>query len=508
MKDLSCPKCNSLNPPSAKFCHKCGAQLTAPKVGGSVKTPFLTPRVQFWLFTIAYGVFILLLSSGAIWFVVSLNARIIDFAPDINTIRNSESSQFTYSGRVTDRELQKLLSVAQLYSSPRTRDEKKEIVSPDILLSNPSRYINRTVVVTGKLSRNAKVENLFENDWAIAYVLGIWSNGKEIPVIYRGDAERLKPGDFIQVEGVFIDDGKGIHADKVLRLDIDPQAQERERLWLLRASIGVFLWLIFCTSVFLWRAFRKNWFNRYLLISTVLFLLVSGTLTGCTMDIVTIINPDGSSVMATTLARSREDLDFLRQMPGMAGYLDSWIRNLRNEGMLTENYLVNDQEVFFLQREFGNLNDLSATGVNQGVGSWIYVTKYIEGDKLIFRIMASVDTTVLYSGLPNLNSSAAAEIQKELDSSEMAYSFVLPGNITYHNGKLLNNNRVSWDLRLNDKNELIVESQLPISTATESQPLIMGKIIQSLFLIATASTLVLLFGIVHYRIPKRRGNEI
>jgi len=508
VNDIACPKCNSPNPPSAKFCHKCGAQLTSPKVGGSVKTPFLTARVQFWLFTIAYGVFILLLSGGAIWFVVSLNARIIDFAPDINAIRNSENSQFTFSGRVTDRELQKLLPVAQSYSNPKTREEKREFVSPDVLLANPSRYINRTVIVNGRLIRNAKVEVLFENDWQTAYVLGIWANGKEIPVIYRGDGKRLKSGDYIQVEGVFIDDGKGIHADKVLRLDVDPQAQERQRLWLLRASIGIFLWLVFCTSVFLWRAFRKNWFSRHLLTTIILILLVSGTLTSCTMDITTIINQDGSSVMTTTLARSREDIDFLRQMPGMAGYLDSWIMNLRHDGMLAENYLQGDQEVFFLQREFGNLEDLSATGINDGGGSWIYATKYTEGDKLIFRIMALVDTTVLYSSLANLNPSAADEIRKELDSSEMLYSFVLPGKITYHNGKLLNNNRVSWALRLNDKNEIIAESQLPMTVAIENQSLVMGKIIQSLLLIATASTLVLLFGIVHYRVPKRRGNEI
>lgn len=453
----------------------------------------------------AYSVFIFFLLGGAIWLLICLNSNIIDFGPDLKAMRTSEDSQFNYSRRITDRELQKLLPIAQAYSSPKIREGKKEFVSPEILLSNPSKYINRTVIVNGRLSRNAKVEEIFENDWAIAYVLGIWSNGKEIPIIYRGDAERLKPGDFIQVEGVFIDDGKGIHADKVTRLDDDPLAQEREKLWLLRASIGAFLWLVFCTSIFLWRAFRKNWFSHYHLTSAIVTLIVVGALTGCTMDITTIINPDGSGIMTTTLSRSKEDIDFLRQMPGMEGYLDSWIMNLRQDGMLAENYPQGDQEVFFLQRKFGNLDELSVTGNNEDGGSWIYATKYIEGDQMIFRVVALVDTTILYSGLTNLNSSAAAEIKKELDNSEMIYSFVLPGRVTYHNGKSENNNRVSWVLRLNDKNELIAESQLPITTAIDNQTVVEEKIIQGLLLITITSTLVLIFGIIHYRVPKRKG---
>jgi hypothetical protein len=502
--DIACPKCNSPNPPAAKFCYKCGGLLAVSKDSSSKRTPFLTPPVQYWLFTIAFSLFVLLLSGGAIWYLVSLNAKIIDFSTEINAVRSINNPQFTFSRRISDRELQKLLPVAQSFSNPNSRKETRDSVSPDTLLANPSRYINRTVIVVGQLSRNAEVENLFDNGWPTAYVLGVWANGKEIPVVYRGDGERLKAGDFIQVEGVFIDDGKGIHADKVILLDADPQAQERERLWLLRASMGVFLWLVFCTSVFLWRAFRKNWFSRFLLTSTLLILLFP-TLTSCTMDFTTIIYSDGSGVMTTTLARSKEDIDFLRQAPGMAGYLDSWITNLRYDGMLAENYQIGDQEAFFLQREFGNLEELSTTEAIEGVGSWIYATKYIEGNRLIFRVIALVDTTVLYTGLTNLNSNAAAEIQKELDNSVMSYSFVLPGNIAYHNGKLLGNDRVGWDLRLNDKNEIIAESQLPLTVANEALSLSRNQIILDLLLIAVASTLVLIFGIVHYRHPKRMG---
>lgn len=467
---------------------------------------FSNSRLQFWLATLVYGAFLVLLVGLALWFLARQNAAILDFSPEINAIRNFDNVEFTFSGRVSDRDLQKLLPVALAYSNPASRTDKKESVSPEALLANPSRYANRTIVITGKLSRNAEVESVFEKDWQTAYVLGIWSNGQEIPVIYRGDATRLKSGDFVQVEGLFVEDGKGIHADKVIRLDADPQAQARERMWLLRASIAVFLWLVFCTGFFLWRVFRKNWFSHSLLTLVILFLFLSSALSACTMDVTTVIRPDGSALMTTSFARSKQDIDFLRQSPGMAGYLDSWIMNLRQEGILAENYLHGDQEAFFLQREFGNLEEISAAQDTEAAGSWIYATKYVEGNSLMFRVMALVDTSVLYSNLSNVHPTAAGEIQKELDSSQMTYSFVLPGKIAYHNGNPVNNNRITWTLRLNDKNQLIAESQLPVAGSIDNQVLLKGKIIENLVLIFAASSLVLILAMLRYRVPRRREN--
>jgi len=505
-KDLSCPKCNSPNPPSAKFCYKCGARLPVAQTGSRTTLSPSKSRLQFWLGTLVYGVFLVLLVGFALWFLVRQNNAIIDFSPELSAVRNFDKAEFTFSGRVSDRDVQRLLPVAQSYSNPALRTEKKEPVRPEVLLVNPSRYANRTVIVNGKLSRKAEVESLFENDWQTAYVLGIWSNGQEIPVIYRGDAKRLKAGDFVQVEGVFIEDGKGIHADKVTRLDADPQALVWEQIWLLRASIAVFLWLIFCTSFFLWRAFRKNWFSRSLLTPSILFLFMSGTVSACSMDITTIIQADGSGVMTTSFARSKQDIDFLRQAPGMASYLDSWIMNLRQEGMLAENYLYGDQEAFFLQRQFGNLEELSVAQATETTSSWTYVTKYVEGSNLIFRVVALIDTSILYSNLNAMNPTAAGEIQKELDSSHMSYSFILPGELAYHNGKSGNKNRITWTLRLNDKNQLVAESQLPIVISPDNQVLLRGKIIENLVMIFVASSLVLILGLLRYRVPNRREN--
>jgi len=458
----------------------------------------LSPHVQFWLLTISGILFTILLSGGGIWWVVSLNPSIVD----IGTMKLPASDAFSFSEKVTDRELTKLLPVAEQFSNPKIREVPGETIPADILLSNPSKYDNRTVVVYGKLSRRAEVQNLLEKDWPRAYVLGIWANGKEIPVIYRGYVAHLNPGDIIQVEGIFLADGKGIHADNVMRLEVDPQEQQRENLWLLRASIAVFLWLVFCTSVFLWRAFRKNWYKHYLVPTIVLFLGVSLFMAGCTMDMTTVINPDGSGLVTSSFTRAKEDIDFLRQMPGMNEYMDAWISNMRQDGMFVENWIEGENENFFLQRAFGNLDALSETQNSEGPASWLYATKYKEGNFMVFRFMAIVDTTAFYQVADGMSSSAAEEVRKELDQTIMNYSLVLPGEIVYHNSTGAQSNRVSWALRMNDSNAIVAESRLPLPVAETTGASSSSRVKQSLLIVFIASTILLIISLIGYHLHK------
>lgn len=512
MNDLSCSQCGGQNPANAHYCFKCGAELTRPALEGGRETqlpqppskakskPVLSPRIQFWLLTISGLLFILLLTGGGVWWIISLNPSIID----VDTIRSPATNQLSFSEKVTDRELLKLLPVAEQFSNPKIRETSAEAITPDLLLSNTSKYNNRTVVVYGKLSRRAVVQNLLENDWPQAYILGIWANGKEVSVVYRGYVDHLNPGDIVQVEGVFVADGKGIHANSVTRLEVDPQEQERESLWLLRASVVVFLWLIFCTSMFLWRAFRRNWFKHHLVSTIILFLGVSILMAGCTMDITTVINPDGSGLVTSSFTRAKEDLDFLRQMPGMNEYMDAWISNLRQDGMFVENWIEGENETFFLQRAFGNLDDLSETQSSEGPASWLYATKYTEGNYIVFRFMALVDTTAFYQVAEGLSSSAAEEIRKELDQADMNYSLVLPGEIVYHNSTDVRGNRISWLLRMNDRNEIVAESRLPLPVVVNPKASSAERVKQILLIIVIASTILLIISLLGYRLPREQ----
>lgn len=510
MAEPICLRCGSRNPQNARFCYRCGAALAWSGLGVSREIPLprptsklkskavLSPRVQFWLLTISGIIFTLLLTGGGVWWVISLNPSIID----VETIRPTATNQPSFSEKITDRELLKLLPIAEQFSNPKIREASAEAITPDVLLSNTSKYENRTVVVYGKLSRRAVVQNPLENDWPQAYILRIWANGKEVSVVYRGYVDHLNPGDTIQVEGVFVADGKGIHADKVTRLEKDPQEQQRENLWLLRASIAVFLWLIFCTSMFLWRAYRRNWLKHHLVSTILLFLGVSILMAGCTMDITTVINPDGSGLVTSSFTRAKEDIDFLREMPGMNEYMDAWISNLRQDGMFVENWIEGENETFFLQRVFGNLDDLSETQSSEGPASWLYATKYTEGNFIVFRFMALVDTTAFYQVTEGLSSSAAEEIRKELDQAEMNYSLVLPGEIVYHNSIEVHGNRISWLLRMNDRNEIVAESRLPMPVAEPLTFSSVERIKQSLLIVFIASTILLIVSLLGYHLPK------
>jgi hypothetical protein len=443
--------------------------------------------------------FTLLLSGGGVWWIVTLNPSIIDF----ETMKWPATDTFSFSEKVTDREVLKLLPLAEQFSNPKIREVSSEAIPADILLSNPSKYDNRTVVVYGRLSRRAAVQSLLERDWPQAYVLGLWANGKEILIVYRGYVAHLNPGDIIQVQGIFLADGKGIHADSVMLLEADPQDQQRENLWLLRASIAVFLWLIFCTSVFLWRAFRKNWFKHYLVPMIVLFLGTSLFMAGCTMNVTTVINSDGSGLVTSSFTRPKEDIDFLRQMPGMNEYIDAWISNMRQDGMVVENWLEGENENFFLQRAFGNLDDLSETQGSEGPASWIYATKYAEGNSIVFRFMALIDTTAFYQVADGMSSSAAEEIRKELDQTIMSYSLVLPGEIVYQNSTSVQGNRVSWALRMNDRNAIVAESHLHLPAVETIGASPSSRVKQGLLIVFIASTILLIISLLGYRLRKR-----
>lgn len=509
MNERSCPQCGALNPSAGRFCFACGLELVGSRKrartppSSSLAPPaksksILSSRVQFWLLTAVGALFVLLLTGGIVWFIIGLNPDLTQIA----SIKLNKIEQPTYGDSVTDRELQKLLPVAENFSNPRTREALPGVVSPDLLISSPSKYNNHTVVVQGSLSRLGTASNLLENDWPRAYILGIWAEGKEILVIYRGYVEHLEPGDSIQVEGVFVEDGKGIHANKVTRLEMDSQSQEQERLWLTRASIGVFLWLVFCTSMFLWRGFRKNWYEQHRALTLLCLFLIAGTVAGCKMDINTMIDPDGSGLVTASLTRAKEDIDFIRKMPGMSGYLDAWAFNLRNDGMRVEDLVEGENETFFLQRTFGSLNELIENQLLSESGTWVHVLKYPEGNEQVFRFTALIDATILYSGLDELPSTAAEQIRQELDQAELSYSVVLPGKIVYHNAPIGQSQRLTWRLRVNDGNEIVAESRLPIQVSTGSLSDPKTKIKQGLLLVFTASSLLLIIGLVGYRLPE------
>jgi hypothetical protein len=190
-------------------------------------------------------------------------------------------------------------------------------------------------------------------------------------------------------------------------------------------------------------------------------------------------------------------------MPGMNEYIDAWISNMRQDGMVVENWLEGENENFFLQRAFGNLDDLSETQGSEGPASWIYATKYAEGNSIVFRFMALIDTTAFYQVADGMSSSAAEEIRKELDQTIMSYSLVLPGEIVYQNSTSVQGNRVSWALRMNDRNAIVAESHLHLPAVETIGASPSSRVKQGLLIVFIASTILLIISLLGYRLRKR-----
>jgi hypothetical protein len=190
-------------------------------------------------------------------------------------------------------------------------------------------------------------------------------------------------------------------------------------------------------------------------------MLIALFLTGCTIEIATTVNPDGSGTVGVTFTDTQENINFLRQMPGMNDYFDAWQASMRGQGVLVDDSLIANQERIHLQNVFGSVNDLaqSTPGVS-AERSWVYAQMSTEGADRVFRYSSSVDTTALYESAPGVDPNIASEARKQLDETKITYSVTLPGQVVFHNATRVIGNQLIWDVRMNDRNEIKAESRL------------------------------------------------
>lgn len=219
-------------------------------------------------------------------------------------------------------------------------------------------------------------------------------------------------------------------------------------------------------------------------------------LPGCTMDVSTVINPDGSGTISVTLSQVAEDVDFIRQMPNMADYLNAWRDSLRKQGVLIDISRRGENEYIFLQNRFDDLDGISTPMDLPGdVKTWIAVTMDSTPFETVYRYAAVVDTTTLYQGSPGMDSRVQAEVVKELNQMQFTYSVILPGEITYTNATRQKANRMIWDIRMNAQNELKAESRLRHDSRVNVVKTITGALAGGVML----SLLLLTYSAVAYR---------
>ena len=219
-------------------------------------------------------------------------------------------------------------------------------------------------------------------------------------------------------------------------------------------------------------------------------------LSGCTMDVSTVINPDGSGTISVNLSEVVENTEFIRKMPNMADYLNAWRDSLRKQGILIDISRQGETEHIFLQSRFEDLDGISTPVDLPGdIKTWIAVDMDSAPFETVYRYAAVVDTTALYQGAPGIDSRAQAEVEKRLNQMRFTYSVTLPGEITYTNASRQRGNKMTWDIGMNARNEIKAESCLSHDSHTNVVKAITGALAGGLVL----SLFLLAYGAVAYR---------
>ena len=194
-----------------------------------------------------------------------------------------------------------------------------------------------------------------------------------------------------------------------------------------------------------------------------LLLLVMAALaaTGCTMDVNVMIHSDDSATVGLEMVEAAENTDFLRRMPNMRDYLNAWMQNLREDGLLFDLHYAGTDEHIYLQRDLHSLDELSSPQeLPSGVRAWTWVQRQDQGRMSTYHFRTIVDTSILYQTVAGADSNVTAEMQKELDAINMTYSVTLPGDIVYTNAPRVRGNRATWDVPMNSQIEIVAESQV------------------------------------------------
>jgi hypothetical protein len=228
-------------------------------------------------------------------------------------------------------------------------------------------------------------------------------------------------------------------------------------------------WFFFSVNLLLWKSFKYRAVNSKSVLLAVLFLAGSWLLSGCRVDMLTVIHDDGSGTVTASLSRPKDDVDFVFQIPEMKGYLDAVIMDFQGQGIKTENMLNGNLEIFTFQRDFLMPDEVYSNSDLLAGQTWFQLDRIQDGVDTIFRYYGELSTKAFYENMENLPYYAADEINKELDAAEFNFSLVLPGEITYTNGLPASGNKLQWEIRRNDVTQIVAESRIagqPVSNAS------------------------------------------
>jgi hypothetical protein len=365
-------------------------------------------------------------------------------------------------------EQDRFIEVAQVFTHPHSRNDMLDAgLAARALIEYPLDYDGDHIRLNGKIINIWIVENLLPTGWPTAYVIVIDDGTAWLPVLYRGSVANFNIGDLLNVQGVYIGSRQAVHADVVyveigqydwlsrLPVEIPFDVPQGLPIGLIIASIGLIFLGVLAVFVGI---------SRRLLTFLVIPLIILIGLTSCEIHIEYIVRTDGSVSVGTKVGESIENIDFLRDIPGMQRYLLSWLDHLREEGIVVDNLIVGEKEYFFLQYRYPDLESFSTLELDKNdsteADTWVYATTYQRATADCFRYIASINPQSLYTTPPNTEQAIIREMNKQIDQIDFTYNVSLPGQIIYSNTELRTGNRLEWKMAMNQSHQVVAESCL------------------------------------------------
>jgi len=324
------------------------------------------------------------------------------------------------------------------------------------------------------------------------YGLTLSLNEQTVLVLYRGYVAHLQPGDRVHIQGFYYQQEDAIVAHELRQLAPVYSAPQSLSLWVMRLAVLDFIWMMFCVTTALTLSAQRPKVKARSAQQVALILALCGFLLyGCTLDITTVINRDGSGMISLTARDSQENMDFILQVPGMADYLGSITRQLELAGMQTTSWQTDQDYFIYLQRRIDRLAELSDQ--DPTTDTWINVQSYDEGGWKVTRYLALIDTQGLYRDNTNLDNQIVQAMQSELDGITINYRLRLPGEIVYHNASQDQPGTPVWQIKMRGQTQIIAEAREPLSTSGDYMPGMIPIGLGIIFLLSTLLLIVTLF---------------